>query len=422
MNLTEKWIEKQKPGKERLQFRDDTQPGFGLRIEPNGRKSFYFYAKVAGRPTFRSLGEYPIVTVKEARAEAAKLAGQAADWKRAGYPADQNPFQKIAAPKLPASAPTFAQLVEAYIQNHVKVTAARPVRAQYDVQLYSKTHFAAWQDRTLDSLTIQDLLAVKNACAQRGKLVAANRCVQFCRRLFKWSAGDGETGQANFWPMENFAKRVRTFKEKARERFLQPEELVRFQAELEKEQHADLRDFLILSLSTGARRSAVLGMRWADLDFARENWHVPQHSSKNGESYEVSLSGAAVATLGRRRKLAADSATYVFPGVGQSGHLLDLKKAWQAFRRRAQIPDVHVHDLRRTCGSYLAMSGASLPIIGKALGHRSTASTAIYSRLMPGVVADARAAGERKMRELMRKAQKHAGLSAPKLKLIKAAS
>ena len=39
------------------------------------------------------------------------------------------------------------------------------------------------------------------------------------------------------------------------------------------------------------------------------------------------------------------------------------------------------HDLRRTLGSYQAAGGTSLGIIGKSLGHKSLAATAIYAQL-----------------------------------------
>lgn len=48
---------------------------------------------------------------------------------------------------------------------------------------------------------------------------------------------------------------------------------------------------------------------------------------------------------------------------------------------RAKIKDLRVHDLRRTAGSYMAIQGVSPTIIGKALGHRSQAATAMYARL-----------------------------------------
>ena len=48
---------------------------------------------------------------------------------------------------------------------------------------------------------------------------------------------------------------------------------------------------------------------------------------------------------------------------------------------RAGMVDVRIHDLRRSLGSWMAAAGASLPIIGKGLGHKDVSTTAIYARL-----------------------------------------
>jgi len=43
--------------------------------------------------------------------------------------------------------------------------------------------------------------------------------------------------------------------------------------------------------------------------------------------------------------------------------------------------DIRLHDLRGTVGSWLAMSGASLQLVGKVLNHADPSTTAIYARL-----------------------------------------
>ena len=50
-------------------------------------------------------------------------------------------------------------------------------------------------------------------------------------------------------------------------------------------------------------------------------------------------------------------------------------------RAASGLHDLRMHDLRRTLGSWQAINGSSLPVIGQSLGHRSTASTEIYARL-----------------------------------------
>lgn len=72
---------------------------------------------------------------------------------------------------------------------------------------------------------------------------------------------------------------------------------------------------------------------------------------------------------------------YVFPGRNERGHLTNISKAWTRIRIHAGLADVRIHDLRRTLGSWLAASGASLPLIGKALNHSQVSTTAIYARL-----------------------------------------
>ena len=72
---------------------------------------------------------------------------------------------------------------------------------------------------------------------------------------------------------------------------------------------------------------------------------------------------------------------YVFPARRGGKHLISPKKAWANLLARAGIGDLRMHDLRRSLGSWQAINGASLPVIGKSLGHRSQASTSVYARM-----------------------------------------
>lgn len=208
----------------------------------------------------------------------------------------------------------------------------------------------------------------------------------------------------NFWKVENPAKDVKRYDEEPRERFLQPEELARFNDCLQEEMHRDLRDFLTLAITTAARRGDILSMKWSDLSWELKNWRVTH--PKNGESYTVSLLPLPLSVLKRRRAEANHSGEFVFPGPGRTGHLTDIKKPWQRFREAARIPDVHIHDLRRTVGSYLAINGTNLPTIAEVLGHKSLQSTQVYAKLNEQAAREPRGAGQRKMVQLMNGARK----------------
>jgi integrase len=414
MNLTEKSVSKVTPGKERVQYHDKEVTGFGVRVESaieGGRKSFFWRAKINGTQVFRALGEFPSMTVAEARTAARIWAGKASTWKQADFEG-VNPF--VRKPRgAPAGVPTFSELVEAYIANQVQPQANNPQRAEYQVRWMVKRHFSAWLDRKLDKITVEDVLTVKNACGKRRYL--ANRAVEFVRSLFNWSAASRD-GKINFWRVENPAKDVESFDEKPREEYLQPAELLRFNTALDEETHVDLRDFLVLAMNTAARRGDILSMRWQDVKFEQETWVVP--FPKAGESYNVQLLPAALDVLKRRDAEKVEGAIYVFPGVGASGHLIELKKPWDAFRKRAAIPHIRVHSLRRTVASYMAMNGVSLQQIAAALGHRSMQSTLIYAKLADESTRGARETGQRKMLEMMKSAKRRAKLTDKPKKLL----
>jgi integrase len=410
MNLTEKAVLKLVPAKKRIQVLDDEVTGFGVRvgsIAEGGRKSFFWRAKVNGKQVFRALDEFPSVSVADARTAAKTWAGKAAAWKQSEY-ATANPFERKPR-RAPAGVPTFRELVESYIANRVAPEANNPAKAEYQVRWMLKRHFSEWLDRKLDAITVKDVLTVKNACGDRHYL--ANRAVEFVRAVFNWSS-ESLDGQINFWPATNPATSVSLHKEKAREEYLQPAELVRFNKALDDEKHVDLRDFLIVAMNTGARRGDILSMRWQDVSFEQETWRVP--FPKAGESYNVQLLPAALEVLKRRESEKVEGAIYVFPGVGATGHLIELKKPWDAFRKRAGIPHIRIHSLRRTVASYMAIHGVSLQQIAAALGHRSMQSTLVYAKLCDESTRAARKTGQAKMVEMMKAAKRRARLAAPK--------
>jgi integrase len=172
---------------------------------------------------------------------------------------------------------------------------------------------------------------------------------------------------------------ITKFKEQKRDRFILKDELPRFLEALENEPNRGMRDFFLMCLYTGARKGNVLSMRWEEVDFSINEWRIPD--TKNGDPVRVPLIGKALEILCDRSYL-KESTPWVFPSGGsKSGHVQEPKKVWKRILERAGLTNLRIHDLRRTCGSYQAIAGTSLAIIGKSLGHKSPQSTAVYARL-----------------------------------------
>jgi integrase len=144
------------------------------------------------------------------------------------------------------------------------------------------------------------------------------------------------------------------------------DELPRFFKALSEEVNTTIRDYVLISLLTGARRSNVLSMKWSDINFERAEWRIQE--TKNGTTQIVTLSPEAVEILCNRKP--SNSSVFVFPGTGKMGHLMEPKKDWKRILERAGISDLRIHDLTRTLGSWQAKTSTSLTIIGKSFNHR----------------------------------------------------
>ena len=177
--------------------------------------------------------------------------------------------------------------------------------------------------------------------------MTANIAVKLLRALFNKAI------EWELWNKPNPANGIKLFREYSRERFLQPDELPRFFKALADEENETIRDYILMSLLTGARRSNVLEMRWDQVSIERREWRIP--ATKSGVPHVVPLLPEATAILERRQTerdtaaaekarddaspdAKAEAATeYVFPGVGAAGHLIEPKKGWRRILDRAEL-------------------------------------------------------------------------------------
>jgi integrase len=357
-------VERLAAGSERISIYDLETPGLALKVETTGAKAWIWLRTVAGKPVWKTIGEWPAVSVQAARAAAVEWNGQLAAAKRTRF-REGNPFASQRGEM------TLDELVEAYVTRHVRAHANRPVVAERELRRSVHLYLGAWRERRLSEISRKEVIELHDQLGQRHK-TTANRTVELLRRLFNFAV------DKELWRGANPAQKIAKFAEVKRKRFLSLEELSRLGAALKAEPSQDLADFVLISLWTGARKSDVLSAEWKDVYEAQNRWYIP--APKGGESYDIALTAECVEVFAARRRAAA-STQFVFPSYGRSGRLIDLKRRWRALLERAQIADIRQHDLRRSHASWQAITGSSLLIIGKSLGHQSSRATAIYAQL-----------------------------------------
>jgi len=345
------------PAKGRSYVKDTQLPGLQVCVTAAGSKTFYFVKRIEGKPTRVRIARVGEVSLSDARIIATAKAVQIAEGKNPVLEARKQREQ-----------PTLQDLFDHWLEVHAK----RHKKTWRDDKRIFNKYFGTLKTKRLGKITRATVQVWHSQLGKDRGPYQANRCRALLSSMFGTAADLGYTGG-------NPCVGVKKFPERSRERFLLPDEMKRFFQALAEEEPI-WRDFFLLLLFCGARRSNVAAMEWAQLDLDAAAWYLAGQDMKGGESIVVVLPEPAQAVL-RARLEASDGSPYVFPSSRANGHIADPRKAWARVVKRAKIDNLRMHDLRRSLGSWQAAMGASLPIIGKSLGHRDHKATLIYSRL-----------------------------------------
>jgi integrase len=342
-------------GKVRSTFYDDKSRGLCVMVAAR-TKTFYLLRKHQGKTERIILGRYPDTTIEQARTRASQINSEL----DSGI--NRNEMKRQRRQEL-----TLDDLHHIYMERHALVSNKRPQNAVSNYRLY----LSNWGHKKLSEIKRSEVQLHVAKLAKDISPATANIALALLRAMFNRAIDWELFNDKN--PTFNIAK----YPEQSRDRFLYGDELQRFLKGISDLESEVMRDFFTMLLATGARKGNVLEMSWNDINMHDKIWRVPD--TKNGEPYQIALAGPALEILARRYEKKTD--VWVFPANSKSGHLEEPKRAWAALIKKADLTNLRIHDLRRTFGSFMAAQGASLQMIGKALGHKSQDATLIYARL-----------------------------------------
>ncbi len=355
------------PGK-RITVYDESQKGLCIRVTPAGAKAFYCVRRVEGKVEWVRIGDAAAVTIETARTTAAKIINDIASGTN---PAEQKRIKKAEM--------TFSDLFAEW----VKECKAKGKKSLGNDERNYRLHLQGVAKKKLSDIERQHIRTLHRKIGTASGIYQANRVLALTRAVFNFGIKT-----LDIPGLTNPAAGLKMNREESRDRRLHPDEMPRFFEALATEPNRDMRDYFMLSLLTGARRSNVLAMTWAEVNLDRRTWTIPGSKAKAKDNITVPLTSAAIEVLQARRE-ASGAQGWVFPGSGATGHLVEPKKAWKGLLQRAGIEDLRLHDLRRSLASFQIDAGVSLAVIGKGLGHHSQQTTAVYARLAQDPVADA---------------------------------
>lgn len=346
-------------GKSELLLFDDDLSGFGLRLHPSGRGTWFAQFRIGKQQRRLSLGTRSTVHPDEAR----RLARDALAKAQLG----QDPQAERAKSKVKAQASyTLGSLAEAYLQRHA-APRLKP-RSFLEVERHLRTAWAPLAGTDVNGVRRADVAARLAALAKDNGPFAANRARAALSALFSWAMGEG-LAEAN--PV---AGTNRPAEEVARDRVLSDSELALAWTLAGPGDFGAIVHLLIL---TAARREEVAAMRWDELEGPL--WRIPRERTKNGRPHELCLPRGALDVLeGHPRQEGRDlvfgSRTGPFSGFSKAKRDLDARMlvALREMRGpKANLTPWRLHDLRRTTATGMAGIGVAPHVVEAVLNHVS---------------------------------------------------
>lgn len=343
------------------EYSDDDCIGLRVLVSKNGRKFFDFRYVYNKRKRVVRIGEFPAVTVAEARARVNE---------------HKNMLSKGVDPlgekNKDSSVPLLADFAEKdylpWAKQHKKSWRFDQLKLEADI-------IPALGKLTLSAITMRDIQQFIAKIKERTSGPTANRFYALLSKLFNLAVE---------WQIieKSPCKGLKKFKESSgRERFLSKDEIQRFFVALD--QHGETTSVCVVKflLFTGVRLSEALQTRWDDVDMENGTLLISMNRSKSGKSRRVTLNSLAMIILEKMQHFRTQSNPYVFPGKKPGEHHGSPKRLFESARKLSKISGLRLHDLRHTYASLAVEGGATLYEVQKLLGHGSSQMTQRYAHL-----------------------------------------
>jgi integrase len=342
-------------------LRDETLRGFGARRQA-GPVVYFLQKRVHGKLRWMTIGTHGAPwTAETARKRAEKLIGSIAD---GADPAEAKRQERARVSVTEASV--------IFLAHHGPKLKPR-TREEYE-RLFRVHILPEFGGHKVDVLTRAD---VSRFHAERSTIPAgANFALACLSKFMSWCEEHGYRTENT-----NPCRKVSKYRARKVERYLSLEEFARLGRVLDQlameggEGIFVVAAIRLLSL-TGARLSEILTMKWSFVDFQRATLFLPD--SKTGQK-AIRLNSQALEVLRGLPRIQGNP--YVLCGREKGRPLVNLQKPWRRIRSLAELDDVRIHDLRHSYASMAAAAGASLPMIGKLLGHSQPQTTHRYVHL-----------------------------------------
>lgn len=276
--LTVRTVEGVLPGAKDVICMDSEVPGFGLKVTPKGRRSFFLYYRTVDHTQRRPfIGTFPTMRPEQARSIAKEWL---AEVRRGGDPSADRQLRRAT-----RGQGRVVDLFEEYKSDRSHLRSMKEI-----VRVFEQDILPTLGNRKAEEVTRSDVTRLLDRLSSRSTIVASNARKRLSA-FYSWALPRLPDGAVN--PVIGSATPAAP---SARERVLSDIELSGLWGVLEKEAEPWSTALKLLVL-TGQRRSEVFEADWSEFDLEKAVWAIPAGRTKNGKLHIVPLSPPCVELL-----------------------------------------------------------------------------------------------------------------------------
>ena len=365
MHLTDLVIKSLKPKEKRYKIFDTR--GLHIEIQPSGTKVWrirYFFQKKEKRLT---IGQYPQMTLREARASLAKsleLLDDGIDpFDRLGNTSNSNrvTFADVAYDWIDKQAPRWSDIHKGTVKTRL--------------ERYALPHIGGLP---IESITPPDVLRFVRLIEGKGAFETASRVFGICSQVFRFAVACGICPSD---PCRDLRGALTAHVETPRPAITDPDEVGALLLSIREYRGAFVtRMAMLWSAYTFCRPGEVRKAEWSEIVWDKQEWRIPAEKMKMRFEHRVPLSTQCMKILEdlQERKL---SEQWIFPGV-RPGRPLSENGVLCALRRMGyEKHEMTAHGFMSMASTLLNELGYRSDIIERQLAHGDIDKVrAIYNR------------------------------------------
>lgn len=356
MPLTELALKALKP--QETIYRKADSGGLCIEVTPFGSKLWRWRYYYRGKAQMLALGKYPAVSLAMARSKR----DEARSLLEAGkHPTREKKAQKLRA--MHAADNTFEKVARSWLE-----LKQAGMNEKYRTQCLKRMEqhvFPVIGDLPISEITIPDVVRVVEKIGSRGTIETAKRMKQLISQTFRYAA---QRGLCQHNPAADLRDILPSTPD-VHHACIPPAELPILLRDIESYEGDKLIQLAIKFLAlTFVRTGELIGAKWEEIDWNREEWHIPKERMKMKRPHIVPLSREAISLL-QEIKVITEGKPFIFYSSRSKSRHISNGAILMALRRMGYKGRMTGHGFRSLASTILNERGYNPDWIERQLAH-----------------------------------------------------